>query len=247
MFDLTALPQTEDGRMECVLVNGFFAGLLSKLFNYYKIPFSVVALKTAEEQNLIQQDFEFPLAECNFETEEAQLIMENARMKREDFSPYVISGQIVSYPVPAYYKGCELCFFSPIKAEALQESLDPMSNDHDVLQSTFLQPSSNDTRTEEEKEAAYQRWLNTPQTQEDLDEEEREINELLGYGHETYRERKLREKRVAEAFDKRLREKLVPSAFWRKTYFKARNVRERIADDDYIDRLIAEYGPPTMP
>lgn len=242
MFDLTALPQTEDGRMECVLVNGFFAGLLSKLFNYYKIPFSVVALKTAEEQNLIQQDFKFPLAECDFETEEAQLIMESARMKREDFSPYVISGQIVSYPVPAYYKGCELCFFSPIKAEALQKSLDPMSNDHDVLQSTFLRP-----QPVEQKTNAPIRHIRDLPKEEQWKEEERDINELLGYGHETWEEMKLRKKQAAEAFDKRLREKLVPSAFWRKTYFKARNVRERIADDDYIDQLIAEYGPPTMP
>ena len=242
MFDLTALPQTEDGRMECVLVNGFFAGLLSKLFNYYKIPFSVVALKTAEEENLIQQDFKFPLAECNFETEEAQLIMENARMKREDFSPYVISGQITSYPVPAYYKGCELCFFSPIKAEALQESLDPMSNDHDVLQSTFLRPQP----VEQKTNAPIQRISDLPK-EEQWKEEERDINELLGYRHETWEEMKLRRKRADEAFEKELREELIPSAFWREQYFKRRRVRKHRDRDDYIDQLIAEYGPPTMP
>lgn len=65
--------------------------------------------------------------------------------------------------------------------------------------------------------------------------------------NETWEEKTLREKRAKEWYDKELREELVPSASWRERYFKHRKFRKHRDRDDYIDQLIAEYGPPTMP
>ena len=107
------------------------------------------------------------------------------------------------------------------------------------------------TGTKEEK-AALQEWLKEPVTEERLKEEEwkeeeRYTNELLGYWHETWEEKTLREKRAKVWHEKELREELIPSASWRERYFKRRRVRKHMDMDDHIDQLIAEYGPPTMP